>query len=58
MTARAVRIDTYFKVIRGGKIYLKRENGRVYVGCLIAGNADKHFVPNYEEVIPLKEKKD
>jgi len=57
MTARAVRIDTYFKVIRNGKVYLKRENGRVYVECLKAGSADKHFVPNHEEVTSLKERK-
>jgi len=58
MTTRAVRIDTYFKVIRNGKIYLKKKNGRVYVGCLRAGSADEHFVSNHEEVTPLEEKKD
>jgi len=58
MTARAVRIDTYFKVIKNGEIYLKKENGRVYVECLKAGSADEHFVPNHEEVTLLEEKKD
>jgi len=58
MIARAAKKDTYFKVIRNGEVYLKKENGRVYIECLKAGSADKHFVPNHEEVMPLEEKKD